>query len=520
MMTISEGATIEGGEMILGGEADAYGHRKLGGIGQITGELLKERTGKGIIYQQVGYLMRSGSPDSLDLMVATNYAVMAPTWHWTAPPAAWSRCAAGPTPACRSRSPTKASSESTSTSSTTRELSAEGASRHRKADVPLLRFDLRPTTRCEPERSMPGQAPRFEPNDPDRRFAGPRKKAPMAKVIGVLTAGGDCPGLNAVIRGVATRATEVHDAEVLGIRNGWEGLMEGRTMPLDRDAVRGILTRGGTILGTSRMDPYVHGDGLASCQRTIQRNGIDTLIVIGGDGTLASALKLSEEGLPVIGVPKTIDNDINGTDITFGFDTAVQIASDAIDRSGQHRRSPQPGHRGRGHGKDQRVDRHLRRHFGRRRRHPHPGAPLRPQRGRRHRARPPSPRQELLDHRGRRRGRAAAGHADGDEDRCFGFARLGGVGYAIAADLEELTGFETRVSVLGHIQRGGTPTAFDRVLATRLGVAAADLAVEGQSGVMVAVRSMNIEPVSMEEACAEVRGVPPELFDTAATFFQ
>ena len=112
----------------------------------------------------------------------------------------------------------------------------------------------------------------------------------MAKVIGVLTAGGDCPGLNAVIRGVATRATEVHDAEVLGIRNGWEGLMEGRTMPLDRDAVRGILTRGGTILGTSRMDPYVHGDGLASCQRTIQRTGIDTLIVSGGDGTLASAL--------------------------------------------------------------------------------------------------------------------------------------------------------------------------------------------------------------------------------------
>ena len=150
-------------------------------------------------------------------------------------------------------------------------------------------------------------------------------------VIGVLTAGGDCPGLNAVIRGVVARAEE-RDSEVLGIRNGWEGLMNGLTVSLDRDAVRGILTRGGTILGTSRMDPYVHGDGYASCERTIKANGIDSLIVIGGDGTLRSALKLSEEGLPVVGVPKTIDNDICGTDITFGFDTAVSIATEAIDR--------------------------------------------------------------------------------------------------------------------------------------------------------------------------------------------
>ncbi|MFO7548862.1 MAG: ATP-dependent 6-phosphofructokinase, partial [Acidimicrobiia bacterium] len=151
-------------------------------------------------------------------------------------------------------------------------------------------------------------------------------------VIGVLTAGGDCPGLNAVIRAVVTRAIENHDSEVVGILNGWEGLMDGRTRPLDRDDVRGIVARGGTILGTSRKDPYVHGDGWASVERTIRANDIDTVVVIGGDGTLRSALKLAEEGLQVVGVPKTIDNDIASTDVTFGFDTAVQIATEAVDR--------------------------------------------------------------------------------------------------------------------------------------------------------------------------------------------
>ena len=150
-------------------------------------------------------------------------------------------------------------------------------------------------------------------------------------VIGVLTAGGDCPGLNAAIRGVVGRAIE-HDIEVVGIENGWEGLMRDRTRRLDRQAVRGILGRGGTILGTSRMDPYVHGGGRISCDDTLKRNGIDTLVVIGGDGTLRTAMRLADEGVAVIGVPKTIDNDIAGTDITFGFDTAVQVATDAIDR--------------------------------------------------------------------------------------------------------------------------------------------------------------------------------------------
>ena len=338
-------------------------------------------------------------------------------------------------------------------------------------------------------------------------------------VIGVLTAGGDCPGLNAVIRGVVARAEE-HDSEVLGIRNGWEGLMNGLTVSLDRDSVRGILTRGGTILGTSRMDPYVHGDGYASCERTIKANGIDSLIVIGGDGTLRSALKLSEEGLAVVGVPKTIDNDICGTDITFGFDTAVGIATEAIDRlattAEAHNRVIVVEVMGRTKGwiatyagiaggadaiiipeHEYNIDEIV--------------GTLR----RRHRkgikysivvvaegvAPPPGfePVEQKKD--------------------AFGFDRLGGVGYLIAAAIEAGTGFESRVSVLGHVQRGGTPSAFDRVLATRLGVGAADFANEGQTGVMAALRSESIVAVPLSEAVDSVRGVPDQLYETARSFF-
>ncbi len=338
-------------------------------------------------------------------------------------------------------------------------------------------------------------------------------------VIGVLTAGGDCPGLNAVIRGVVARAQE-RDAEVLGIKNGWEGLMQGQTVSLDRDAVRGILTRGGTILGTSRMDPYVHGDGYSSCERTVKANGIDSLIVIGGDGTLRSALKLSEEGLPVIGVPKTIDNDICGTDITFGFDTAVGIAVEAIDRlattAESHNRVIVVEVMGRTKGWiamyagiaggadaiivpeyeydiDDVVDTLRRRH----------------RKGIKYsivvvaEGVSPPPGYEPAE----------------QKQDAFGFDRLGGVGYLIAAAIEDRTGFEARVSVLGHVQRGGTPSAFDRVLATRLGVGAADLAADGESGVMVALRSMNIESVPLSEAVDSIRGVPEELFRTAKSFF-
>jgi 6-phosphofructokinase 1 len=340
-------------------------------------------------------------------------------------------------------------------------------------------------------------------------------------VIGVLTAGGDCPGLNAVIRGVTVRGIKRHGADVVGIKNGWEGLMEGDIIPLDRDAVRGILVRGGTILGSSRMDPYVHGDGYASCAKTIEQNGIDSLVVIGGDGTLRSALRLSEEGLPIIGVPKTIDNDIAGTDTTFGFSTAVQIATEAIDRlvstAESHNRVIVVEVMGRtkgwiatyaglAGGADAILIPEI----------PYDLKDIAEIVRRRHR-------------RGQRYSIVVVGEgveppagSKKEEPRkdAFGFDRLGGVSYRVAESLEEMTGFETRVSVLGHIQRGGTPSAFDRVLATRLGVAAADYAAAGMTGVMAAVRGLDIVAVSMEEACSEIRGVPPELFDTAATFFE
>ncbi len=339
-------------------------------------------------------------------------------------------------------------------------------------------------------------------------------------VVGVLTAGGDCPGLNAVIRAVTTRAIEHHDAEVVGIQNGWDGLMENRTRPLHRDDVRGILQRGGTILGTSRRDPYVHGDGYASVRRTIDDQGIDTLVVIGGDGTLRTALQLHDEGLNVVGVPKTIDNDIAGTDITFGFDTAVSIATEAIDRLSStaeaHNRIMLVEVMGRTKGW---IAAYSGIAGG-------ADAVLIPEIQ-------PYDLDEVaaVVKARRRRGRSfsivvVAEGVDPPQDMeamtrtdAFGFARLGGVAYQIAPLLEEATGFEARVTVLGHVQRGGTPTAFDRVLATRLGVAAADLAVAGESGVMVAVRGTEIVPVPLEEACATVRGVDPSVYDVAQTFF-
>jgi len=336
-------------------------------------------------------------------------------------------------------------------------------------------------------------------------------------VIGVLTAGGDCPGLNAVIRGVVARALKSGPHEVLGIMNGWEGLMDDDTRPLDRDDVRGILTVGGTILGTSRRDPFVHGDGAKSVIKTIDKNGIDTLIVVGGDGTLQTALKLADEGVKVIGVPKTIDNDIAATDLTFGFDTAVQVASEAIDRltttAEAHNRVILCEVMGRTKGwiavyagiasgadailiPEVPVDLEaVAKIIRRRHRHGRKYSIVVVAEG----VEPPEKTDLQTD--------------------AFGFDRLGGVAYQIAPHLEELTGFETRVTVLGHLQRGGTPTAFDRVLATRFGTKAADLAIAGEHKVMVALRGAEIVPVPLEEACAEVRGVDLELFEVASTFF-
>ena len=335
--------------------------------------------------------------------------------------------------------------------------------------------------------------------------------------LGILTAGGDCPGLNAVIRGVVARAIGRHGLEVVGILDGWDGLIEGKVRPLDRDAVRGILQRGGTILGTSRRDPYVHGDGAASVAATLEREGIDAVVVVGGDGTLRSALRLADDGVPVVGVPKTIDNDIAATDVTFGFDTAVQIATEAIDRitttAESHDRIMLVEVMGRTRGwiatyagiaagadailvPEEPYDLSAVAEVVR----------TRAERGRRYSVvvvaegiEPPA-------------GTTLAAAVD-----AFGFERLGGVSVLIAARLEELTGFESRVTVLGHLQRGGTPTAADRVLGSRLGVAAADLAVAGRFGRMVALRGTEIVDVPLAEACAGIRPVPPAVLDVART---
>ncbi len=338
-------------------------------------------------------------------------------------------------------------------------------------------------------------------------------------VLGVLTAGGDCPGLNAVIRAVVGRATVTHGMEVVGIRNGWDGLMEGHVQALDREDVRGILQRGGTILGTSRRDPYVHGEGYASVRKTIEANGLDAVIVIGGDGTLRTALALSREGLRVVGVPKTIDNDIPGTDTTFGFDTAVTIATEALDRiattAESHHRIMVVELMGRTKGwiatyagiaagadailvpeVEQDLD-EVAATIRARHRHGHTHSIV-----------------VVAEGCAAPRGDAVTAGVD-----AFGFERLGGVGYLFGAELERLTGFETRVTVLGHLQRGGTPTAFDRVLATRFGVVAVDLAAAGRFGEMAALRGTDVIGVPLAEACAEVRGVDPVLLDVAQTFF-
>ena len=332
--------------------------------------------------------------------------------------------------------------------------------------------------------------------------------------IGILTAGGDCPGLNAVIRGAVARARQ-HDVDVVGVLEGWDGLMEGRFRPLDRDAVRGILQRGGTILGTSRRDPYVHGDGAASVRAAIEGERLDGLIVVGGDGTLRSALALWDEGVRLVGVPKTIDNDIPGTDVTVGFDTAMQIATEAIDRitttAESHDRVMVVEVMGRTCGW---IATYAGVAAG-------ADAILVPEE--------PYDLSELAE---LLRARVAGGRrysvvvvAEGIAPPpgaqisapldAFGFERLGGVSAVVAAELERLTGFEARVTVLGHVQRGGTPSAADRVLGSRLGVAAADLAVAGAFGRMVALRGTEIVDVPLDVVRADPRAVPPAILDVA-----
>ncbi len=327
--------------------------------------------------------------------------------------------------------------------------------------------------------------------------------------IGVLTAGGDCPGLNAAIRGVVARAV-AGGARVSGIEDGWRGLMGGRIKPMGRDDVRGILTRGGTILGTSRTDPYEHGEGLSSLTPALTETGIDVVVVIGGDGSLRTAARLGEEGLAVVGVPKTIDNDIEGTDMSFGFDTAVHIVTDAIDRltttAEAHDRIMVVEVMGRQSGwiaisaglaggaeailvpeRDYDLDELARRLTAR-----HVS-------GRAY--------SVVIVAEGVRAPTGARVTMGLDHT---GFERLGGISTVIAAELEARTGYETRVVILGHLQRGGSPTSFDRILATRMGLRAAEAAMDGDHGTMVACRGSEMVLAELSPAVAVPRLVPEE----------
>lgn len=338
--------------------------------------------------------------------------------------------------------------------------------------------------------------------------------------IGVLTGGGDCPGLNAVIRAVVRKGIDDHEHEIVGFLDGWRGPLEGQTMPLDVSAVRGILPRGGTILGSSRTNPYKVEDGPRRIKDTLARLEVDALIVIGGEDTLGVAQRLHEEGVPVVGVPKTIDNDLAATDYTFGFDTAVNIAVEAIDRlhttAESHHRVLMVEVMGRHAGW---IALHAGMAGG-------ANVILIPERR--------FDIDKVCDYVERRfqsRYAAIVVVAEGaapvegtmvvtsGELDAFGHARLGGIGQRLAEEIEKRTGREARAAVLGHIQRGGTPTAFDRVLATRFGLHAVDAVHEGAFGTMVALRGTEIVRVSLAEATATPKTVPLERYAEAEIFF-
>jgi phosphofructokinase-like protein len=340
--------------------------------------------------------------------------------------------------------------------------------------------------------------------------------------IGVLTGGGDCPGLNAAIRAIVRKGIDFHGHAIVGFRDGWLGPLEDMHEELTIESTRGILPRGGTILGTSRTNPFKSDDGPGRVRQTMAALRLDGLIAIGGEDTLGVAVRLhGEHDIPVLGVPKTIDNDLAATDVTFGFDTALQVATEAIDRL---HTTAESHHR-------VMVVEVMGRHAGWIALHSGLAGGgdviLIPER--------PFDIDEVcgLIHRRHDRGRnfsivvVAEGAlpergtmevAEGETDE-FGHVRLGGIGHRLEREIEGRTGFETRAVVLGHIQRGGTPTAFDRVLATRLGVAAIDAAHAGRWGTMPALRGTRIELVPLSEAVESLRTVPAEDYEVAAPFF-
>lgn len=337
--------------------------------------------------------------------------------------------------------------------------------------------------------------------------------------VGVLTGGGDCPGLNPVIRAVV-RTSLNEGFQVCGIQNGWKGLVDNIVRPLDLNTVSGILHRGGTILGTSRTNPYKDSGAIEKVRTNFKKIGLDALIAIGGEDTLGVATKLSKEGFKVVGVPKTIDNDLSGTDFTFGFDTAVNVAMEAIDRlhstAESHRRIM--------------VVEVMGRHAGWIALHAGiaggadliliPEVPIKM--------------SEVVETIKKRHDRgkdfsivvvAEGATFDGSEVLLeknlddFGHVRLGGIGELLGKKIEEATGFETRVAVLGHIQRGGNATAFDRVLGTRFGAKAVELVKKGHYGKMVALRGNEIVPIPIEEGTGALKTVDKSFYEMARSFF-
>jgi phosphofructokinase-like protein len=338
--------------------------------------------------------------------------------------------------------------------------------------------------------------------------------------IGLLTGGGDCPGLNAVIRAVVRKGIGTYGHAFVGYRDGWRGVLEGDAHDLIVESVRGILPRGGTILGSSRTNPFSSDDGVERVKQSLADHRLDALIAIGGEDTLGVAARLTTEGIHVVGVPKTIDNDLSGTDYTFGFDTAVMIATEAIDRlhttAESHHRCLVVEVMGRHAGwialhsglagganviliPERPFDIAQVAHFVETRFTSNYACIVVIAEG-----------AVPLD------GQLATSDPSTD---AFGHAKLGGSGAWLAGEIEARTGKEARATVLGHVQRGGTPTAYDRVLATRFGLAAIDAVDKGEFGRMVALRGTDITTVPLAEAVGTLKTVPAERYAEAEVFF-